>query len=171
MIKYYFPFIGNNNIEELLKFAGAYQPLDYLVVNMIDYITEHKNDIHGPIQHVLEILINWIEREILGKVNSFEELQSMLFGHYISEKGLDSLIENMIPYRYYEALSGDEIGEIKATSLKIYKDAINKILSIVLDKPALVPEQLYQKDISEIPQFKKEDIVTPWLEGSKYERI
>jgi hypothetical protein len=192
-MKYHFPFTGNKNIEQLLKFSEAYHPLDYLTFVIIDYLSEYKDGIQGPQQHVVERLISWIEREILGKVKNFKELQALLYAQNVtaddqfytsknirelievsvpySAKGIEVLIENMIPYRYYEVLSGDEIENIRKSTIKVYKAAINEAFSKALDKPSLTPTQIYEMDESKIPEYKQEDVVTPWLQGSEYERI
>lgn len=171
---YYFPFIGKGDIKQLLKFAEAYHPLDFLTIKLIDYLTEHKDEADGPQQHVFERLIAWVEKNILGKVRSFDELQTLLYaqGNLESEiRGISDLIESMIPYRYYEVLSGDEIEYIRKITEKIYKDAVNELFSMALDKPSLMPTQLYKIDEPKVPEYKQEDIFTPWLQGSQYEQI
>ena len=149
--------------------------LDYLTIIITDHITEYKEGADGPLQHILERLIAWVEKNVLGKAKTFEELQVLLYAQGTPSeqgpKGVSHLIESMIPYRYYEALSGDEIEDIKVTTNKIYKDAIDKAFSKAMDKPSLMPTQLYEEDKSTVPEFKQEDVVTPWMESSEYERI
>ena len=168
VLSYYFPFFGNSNIEQFLKFSEAYHPLDYLIIKMVDDINKHITSEPNILNNVLERLISWIEREMLGKVKSFKDLESMV---YVQNKsinddaykptGIKELIESMIPYRYYEALPADQIEILRTEAEKIYKDAINNILSLALDKPSLMPEQLYVEEKSKIPEFKQEDILTP----------
>jgi sugar-specific transcriptional regulator TrmB len=129
-------------------------------------------------EHILERLISWIEREILGKVKSFKELESLLYaqnkpseGKLHAPRGITELIESMIPYRYYEVLSADDIKLFKDATEKIYKDAVNEALSMAMDKPSLMQEQVYEESKLPMPEFKQEDILTPWLQGSEYERI
>ena len=173
-MKYYFPFIGNDNLKQFLKFSEAYHPLDYLTLTVIDHIKDNLNNTQGPIKHVLERLINWLEKNVLGKVHKFEELEKLLYVHKRDEeagpRGINELIESMIPYRYYEALSGDDIADIRKSAIKIYKDGIDAALSMAMDKPSLMPTQVYEKNETKMPEFK-EDYLTPWLQGSDYERI
>lgn len=169
-INYFFPFSSIGNIAQLLKFAEAFYPLDFLINKIIEHIRSYLAEADGLIEIILIRLIDWLEANALGQFKSYKTLQRELMqtkpdpDNPFLARGVENFLLSLIPYKYFETVPSSQIETSIEIVKIIYLDALEKVFSLALESPALSPEQLFDIDEDLKKQLTQDESkVTPWL--------